>query len=332
MQFESFNSILYSDTLVPDIFITDYLPSMDGDLVKIYLHCLFLSKYNKYANLQEISKKLDIDYEKVTIAIEHLRDLEILEVNKKSIILVDLKEKEIQKVYRYKTTSLPAEAAANYEGNKKRNEILEIISKEFFHGMMPPGWYYDIDMWFERYKFDEDVMYSLLKYCYSHNGFKKAYITKVADAWCQNKIITYSDLENYFMEYEKTRSICKKIVTKMKLGRALTEYEEVYVNKWITQFEYSFEIIELALKKTIKTSNPNIKYIDAILTSWNENDLRTKEQIIEFDVNYANSKNSNSSKNSSNKSSSYNKGLSSKDNFDQREYDDDFLESLYKNI
>src|SRR5659263_369801 len=53
-------------------------------------------------SLHEISKKLDIDYEKVTIAIEHLRDLEILEVNKKSIILVDLKEKEIQKVYRYK--------------------------------------------------------------------------------------------------------------------------------------------------------------------------------------------------------------------------------------
>jgi DnaD/phage-associated family protein len=133
------------------------------------------------------------------------------------------------------------------------------------------------------------------------------------------------------MEYEKTRSICKKIVSKMKLGRALTEYEEVYVNKWINKFEYSFDIIELALKKTIKTANPNIKYIDAILSAWDGKGLRTKEQIIEFDINYANSKKAGFEKDTG-KSSVKNKGLSSKDNFEQREYEDEFLESLYKNI
>ena len=58
MFFESYKSILYSDTLLPDIFINEYMPSMDGDCVKIYIHCLFLSKYNKYATMKELSKKL----------------------------------------------------------------------------------------------------------------------------------------------------------------------------------------------------------------------------------------------------------------------------------
>jgi len=44
MIFEACKSILYSDTLVPDIFITEYMPSMSSDYVKVYLYCLFLSK------------------------------------------------------------------------------------------------------------------------------------------------------------------------------------------------------------------------------------------------------------------------------------------------
>jgi len=41
MFFESCKSILYSDTLVPDIFITEYMPLLSSDSVKVYLYSLF---------------------------------------------------------------------------------------------------------------------------------------------------------------------------------------------------------------------------------------------------------------------------------------------------
>jgi len=37
MFFESCKSILYSDTLVPDIFITEYMPLLSSDSVKVLL-------------------------------------------------------------------------------------------------------------------------------------------------------------------------------------------------------------------------------------------------------------------------------------------------------
>ena len=35
--------LLFSETQVPDIFFTDYLPELPGDYLKIYLYLVFLS-------------------------------------------------------------------------------------------------------------------------------------------------------------------------------------------------------------------------------------------------------------------------------------------------
>ena len=323
MQFEALNAILYSDTLVPDIFIMDYMPQLDGDYVKIYLYCLFLSKHNKYANIQEISKKLDISAEKVNEGIKFLTEKNILEVNKRSIVLVDLKEKEINKVYKYRTALNPASSAENSEKNKKKNQLLDVISKELFHGHMSPSWYEAIDLWFDRYKFDVDVMYTLLKYCYSQaKTFRKEYVTVVAENWSKKNIHTYSDLDNYFMEYEITNATCKKISAKLKLRRSLSEYEEEYVEKWLHHYKYPFEIIELALKKTVKAAKPSIEYVNAILTSWHKKGLKTKEEILESEE-----KEKDKKENIKEPKKTY----SQKENFEQREYGDDFFEKLYKN-
>ena len=58
MLFDSYKSILYSDTLVPDIFITEYMPLMDSNSVKVYLYCLFLSKHNKKLPQKNLPKTL----------------------------------------------------------------------------------------------------------------------------------------------------------------------------------------------------------------------------------------------------------------------------------
>ena len=39
--------LLFSETQLPDIFFTDYLPEIPGDYLKIYLYLVFLSKYKK---------------------------------------------------------------------------------------------------------------------------------------------------------------------------------------------------------------------------------------------------------------------------------------------
>jgi len=59
---------------------------------------------------------------------------------------------------------------------------------------MSPSWYTDIDAWFDRYKFDEDVMLALFQYCFDHKGLIKPYIEKVAESWKNRNIRNAFDL------------------------------------------------------------------------------------------------------------------------------------------
>ncbi len=322
MKFEVHRS-LYSDTLLPDIFITEYMPSLDADSVKVYLYCLYLAKHNKQASSEELSKVLGMEPEKVKSAFVQLEALGVLIRLDNSIELVDLKEKEIRKIYRMKTTSTPEEALQNTEKNKKRNEIITAINNTFFQGLMSPSWYTDIDAWFDRYKFDEDVMFALFQHCYNHNGLNKNYITKVAENWYSKNIKNSFDLDNYSIQYEKFKDVRKRIIKKLKLNRNLTQYEDEFVEKWVTEFGYDFDIIELALRKTTSKINPNFNYINSIISDWHKNGLKTKDEIMLYDKQKKEAM--------AKKQTEEALEVPQRGNFKQRQYDDEFFDSLYEN-
>lgn len=325
MIFESNMSILYSDTLIPDIFITEYMPSLDCGTTKIYLYCLFMSKHGKQATAEDISKKLDLELSSVKDAFARLENLCLLTRKENSIIMTDLKEKEIQKLYRAKVTSTPAEASFSSERNKKRNSVIRDINNKFFQGVMSPSWYTDIDAWFDKYQFEEDVMYALFQHCYMHKGLTKPYLVKVADNWFSKNIKNSFDLDNYSIEYQKLKDIRLKIMKKIRKQGYLTEYEEAYVEKWVIEYGFDFEIIELALKRTTSILNPNFEYINKILTDWHQNDLKTKEQIVAYEK-------SRKQALSDKAKPTTGSNVPQKGNFEQRKHDDDYFNNVYKDV
>lgn len=324
MFFESYKSILYSDTLLPDIFISEYLPSMSGECVKVYLYCLFLSKYNKQVSTEELSKKLEIEINKVKDALTYLESVGIITRKEdNSVILMDLKEKEMNKHFRPKLTSTPEEAIQSSDRNRKRNAIVTAINNSFFQGLMPPSWYTDIDAWFDKYQFEEDVMYALFQHCYDHKALTKPYLMRVADSWHTKCIVNSFDLDKYFVEYQKLKDIKLSIVKKLKLNRMLTEYEQDYIEKWVMEYLYSFEIIDLALKQTTKRTNPNFEYIHAIITDWYKNGLKTIEEIMTYSAN--------KKQTAARKPKAKESAVPQHSNFKQRDYDDEFYDNLYEN-
>ncbi len=326
MIFEACKSILYSDTLVPDIFITEYMPSMNSDYVKVYLYCLFLSKYNKQATAEDLSKKLEIDLNQVKNALIYLENVGVITRKNNSIQMVDLKEKEINKIYRPKTTSSPEDVSLSIQRNTKRSKIISAINNTFFQGVMSPSWYTDIDAWFDRYGFEEDVMYALFQHCYDRKGLTKQYIEKVAESWHSKNIKNSFDLDNYFIEYQKLRDIKYKIMKKLNRRTSLTEYEEDYIETWVMDYNYDFSIIDLALRKTTSIPNPNFEYINKIITTWHENGLKTKEEIIAFEK----LRRQKATKSKSDGSEST--PVPQRGNFEQRKYDESDFEKLYKEV
>ena len=64
--------LLFSETIVPDIFFAEYLSQMPANSVKVYLYMIFLSKYKKDIKLNDLSKKLALPLKDINDAISYL--------------------------------------------------------------------------------------------------------------------------------------------------------------------------------------------------------------------------------------------------------------------
>ncbi len=311
-------SFIFSTTPIPDIFFTEYLSGANGDYIKVYLYILFLSKYNKDIKINDLSKSLNIPVKVIQEACTHWENVGAITKKVNGYIVNNLQDIELHKLYSPKVTLSPKAIEQNAQ-NQYRAKAIESINNNYFQGIMSPSWYCDIEMWFKKYGFDEQVMITLFDYCFNKSALHRNYIQAVADAWSKNNIKTYSDLENYEQSQEKLVTIKKSISKKLKLTRQLTQYEEAYVEKWIVDFNYDMNIIDLALKKTTSKANPSFDYLDKLLSDWHDRNLKTSNEIEQFLATFK--KQTNNIKELAKKT-----GYS---NYEQRNYDN--LDSLYAN-
>jgi len=320
MQFEMVKDFLLSDTLVPDIFLSDIMPRLTPESVKVYLYCIFLSKYNKEARPEDLAAKLDMSLDSVNAAFVILEQEELIIRTQNVVSLTNIKEKALSKFYRKKTTSDVDPNQQRIQANTKRIQCIDSINKMFFQGLMAPGWYAAIDNWFSTFRFDEDVMVSLFKYCYDNNALNIKYVEKVAITWANHGITNHWELEQYMVACEKTKEIGKTIARALRLGKKLTAYEEKYLETWLNEYGYDMNIIEEALKLTVGKSTP-FKYAHNILTNWHKEGIRSMEQLKAY-LEASSEKRS--------KSRVQKDKPAHRDNFQQHQYDDEFFDNLGK--
>lgn len=275
------SSFIFSTTPLPDVFFTEYLSYANGDYVKIYLYMLFLSKYNKDIKVNDLAKKLQLPLKTIQEGIKFWEEQKVITKKNTGYVLNNLQEMELHKLYNPKITSSPEELEKTAK-NQYRSKAIENINNEFFQGIMSPSWYSDIDLWFKKYNFDEEVMIALFRVCFNHSALHRNYIQTVAENWAQNKVKTFNDLELYMEKQEKLKSIGHTISKKLNLNRQLSQYEEGYVSRWNVDYGYNFDVIELALKKTTSKSNISFEYLDKIITDWHERKLKTPAEINSY--------------------------------------------------
>ena len=309
---------IFSSTSLPDVFFTEYLSYADGNYVKIYLYMVFLAKYGKDIKVNDLAKKLQLPLKTIQDGIKFWEEQKIITKKNTGYILNNLQEIELHKLYNPKVTSSPEELEKTAK-NQYRSKAIENINNEFFQGIMSPSWYSDIDLWFKKYNFDEEVMIALFRYCFNRSALHRNYIQTVAEAWAQNNIKTFNDLEIYSDKQEKIKSLGSTISKKLNLNRQLSQYEEGYVSRWNLEYGFNFDIIELALKKTTSKTNFNFDYLDKILTDWHDRNFKNAGDVQSFLVQMK-------EKNKNIKTLEKSNGYS---NYDQRNYND--LNNFYAN-
>lgn len=311
-------ALLFSLTMIPDVFFSDYLSQIPGDYLKIYLYIMFLSKYKKDIKVNDLSKKLNIPLKSISDGFKFLENNKLVTKKANGYIITDLQDLSLHELYS-PNISISKEKVAQTAQNKTRAKAIEHINNMYFQGIMSPSWYNDIDIWFRKYNFDEQVMIALFDYCYNRSAMHKNYVQTVAEAWASNKIKTWSDLDKYYERQEKLSSMKKNISKKLGKHGNLTQYEEAYIENWVLNFGYDMDIIEIALKRTLLKQSPTFEYINTVITDWHDRNLKTPSEINAFIE----------QRKKLNRDTKKLKSEVNKTNYEQRKYDN--LDFLYAN-
>ena len=273
--------LLFSETMIPDIFFSEYLSELPGDYLKIYLYIIFLSKYDKDIKLNDLSKKLNIPLKSINEGMKFLEEHGLITKKTTGYIIADLQEVTLHNLYTPNLT-ISKEKVEQTAKNKSKSKAIEHINNMYFQGIMGPSWYNDIDLWFRKYYFDEQVMIALFDYCYKRSALHRNYVQTVAEAWATNKVKTWNDLDKYYQKQENLNKIKKSIAKKLGKYNGLTQYEEAYIENWVLNFGYDMNIIEIALRRTTFKQNPTFEYINNIITDWHDRNLKTPDEINAF--------------------------------------------------
>ena len=249
--------------------------------MKIYFYMVFLSKYKKDIKINDMSKKLSLPLKTINDGLKFLEENKLILKKTTGYIIIDLQEATLNNLYKPNLTQ-SKETVEQISKNKSRAKAIEHINNMYFQGIMGPSWYNDIDLWFRKYNFDEQVMIALFDYCYNRSALHKNYVQAVAEAWGANKIQTWNDLDIYDQKQEKLKKIKNTIAKKLGKYNGLTQYEEAYIENWVLDFGYDMNIIEIALKRTTFKQNPTFEYINNIITDWHERSLKTPDEITAF--------------------------------------------------
>lgn len=314
MKFVSKSKLELSDTLVPDLFIVNHMNSLEPIDLKVYIYILYLCKNDEEIDSSNLAKKLSISEQDISFSLDRLQSEELISKTTYGFTIVNLKETEINKLYTPKIE--PKKTKAFVEQEQARTLAASAISESFFNGLMSFSWYTDIGILFDKYKFSEEVMIALFHYCDERKALNKKYVYAVAENWYKGGVKTFEQLEEYLDKITKFQITIQKISKALRLNRNLTKYEEAYVNKWIYEYKYDFDMIEEALKRTVSKSNPSINYVNGILTNWYKKEYR-KVSDIQNEVRQPVATTKSASK------------VKFKD-YDQRDYDN--LESYYDNM
>ncbi|MCD8055402.1 MAG: DnaD domain protein [Clostridiales bacterium] len=123
----------------------------------------------------------------------------------------------------------------------------------------------------------DDYILMLIAYAAEHGKKSVRYVEKMAYGLYERDITTADELEAYLCRLsaaEVAQGKYRQLVCGD--GRALTKKEKDALDRWVNDYKFGFDMIELAYEKTVNaTGKASLPYIDKILTRWHDEGIFT---------------------------------------------------------
>lgn len=320
-------------TPVSHSFINKYMPSANGEFVKVYLyllHCLDTGKSISVSDIADFFEKEEAD---VFRAFRYWEKQGLLSVSSHAsgenvsikILSPDTKDtvadRSEKKTSFQDTSALPCDDLHESESFSHLVLATEVYFKRSLR-------HTDTDILL--YMHDDlgiplDLIEFLICQAVSKGKNNLKYVEAMARTLLDSDVRTLKAAKEYYKNNsDTTRMVAKAFgIQKRNLGSS----EQDFIFKWTDTFGFDTDIIVEACNRTLKTTHePSFSYADGILSKWHEKGVVSFEDIKRTDEEHAKTVKTPGNKKSSSKTSKA--GTASKNtfnNFEQRNLDFDTI-------
>lgn len=327
-------------TLLPDDFVDYYMPRANGDFVKIYLYLLRSIHANDIhptlSSLADIFSCTEKDiiralhyWEKAGLLSLAYADKELDGIDLLPLPLnVTRQHADADNPIRKTASDQPAQiSSVRLRALKSDEEAKQIlfITEQYLGQPLSATDMRRILYFYDELHFPEDLIDYLVEYCVNKGARSLNYIEKVGLAWHHDGLCTLKDARAFTNAYKKNYfAIFKSFGIR---NRNPIPEEQTDMDRWLTDYGFSLEIIQEAAARTIaKTGQPSFRYAEKILADWHEQGVHTLNDILPLDEKHKAEQHSGTTGSYSGKTGKKSDPSNRFNNFHQRDYDFDELE------
>ncbi len=268
-------SKLYDNLDLSGLFISEYLPGLSGNALKLYITLAYYGKTGVKTDEQALANVLGMDQSYVNACMIELESKGLISREGNELFIPDVIEKHIRDNYSPRTA--PKADNDSERGGVDRTHLLRAISDRFFGGQMSQTWYNDIVLWADTYGFCDEVVFMIFQQN-KDKPFNRPYMKKVMEAFGERGIHTVEQMNDWTQKRDAYVKVRSKVASNLKIS-PLTVYQEKYIEKWFYEFGYGFDVIDLALREGSGMNKPSFNLYDTLLTNWHENGLENAAAV-----------------------------------------------------
>ena len=278
---KTYNPYLH-DTIIENIFLMEYMPIADGEHIKVYLTALMYTDTSEMSN-SLIAKHLGISEEDVLRAWNYWESCGVIRKIYKdpedrfhyTVQFLNMKDRiygnseELSEISKKYETVLPDEMDDRLL--KGLFEEIQQIADRIFEGNEAQkiiSWIYDD-------KLQPQLIVFAYKYSKKRGKSSFKYTSRVLENWIRDGLYTVEAVKESLSENDERYHRYKRIMKALGFHRGATEFEQQTIDSWFDNLGFGMDKVLEACARTSGISNPNINYVNSILSGWAKGSVKS---------------------------------------------------------
>ncbi|MCI9596504.1 MAG: DnaD domain protein [Firmicutes bacterium] len=264
------------DTDVENIFINEYMASAPGDFVKVYLFALMYAGLDEEMNNEIIARQLGLSEEDVLKAWSYWEGLGVIRKNREKpedkfnyqVEFINLKELLYGKGIKKKKVRPDGKARADMSDKTIQSmyqSIERIAGRTISSTEMMK-----ILSWINDFNASPEIIVYAYSYCKGKEKQDIRYIAAVVKSWVAEGLSDVLAVEEYLQNTDQRHYLYRRVCKALGFARNATEEEMKIMDRWFDDMNYTIDKVLEACGKTSGISNPNMNYVNKILTNWHQ--------------------------------------------------------------